>query len=444
MGTTVYVAVLYWIVPTFLAAEQSLFLAIPALVALSAYMGLYWGGWSWLLNRFAQQKPHALLLALFGAAAWVTLEWVRSWLFTGFPWAMLSDTQVYFPMIIQIASLTGAYGVSFLIVLGNFSIVLLFMKQDALTPRLLWSTLVGCALWGQLQLIGTSGLPSASMLTVSVLQGNVDQYKKWNDTFVEDIKTSYANLVRLAAETRAQVIVWPETSVPGFLLEDPTLRSWLTRTIANTQATHIVGTPTASGENIFNSAIAVLPTGQVTEQYDKQHLVPFGEAVPFQSYLGRWIPVLNALGGFTPGTASPILHAAGVPLGVSICYEAIFPNLVRQSVAQGAAVLVNITNDGWYLKTTAPYQHLAPNIFRAVENRRWMVRANNTGVSAFIDPYGRLQAQTSIYVTEAMTRSVTPRTDVTFYSRYGDVFVGFCVLTIVALGFGVRRARITP
>jgi len=141
----------------------------------------------------------------------------------------------------------------------------------------------------------------------------------------------------------------------------------------------------------------------------------------------RFIHVLNDLGGFTAGERSPVLSAGGVPVGVNICYEALFPNLVRQSVRHGAQIIANLTNDGWYMQTAAPYQHWAPNIYRAVENGRWVVRADNTGISGIIDPAGHVTASSPIFVPRVVTGTVQPLSDMTFFTRCGDLFVWACV-----------------
>jgi len=483
-GTAVYIALLYWIVPTFHAAGQSLWLSIPALVALSIYLGLFWGIWTWGLTTYGSRPTTAgmtnkknpssheeksssqkekssfheekssshkeklsspagvgggsISLCLFGAASWVALEWVRTWFLSGFPWALLADSQVHVLPLIQMSSITGSYGVSFLIILANLAMA--FMIDRHWKPLLLSGVLTGSAvIYGMLMLKTPFPQNPETPIRVALLQGNVDQYKKWNDVYVSEIKTTYETLAKRAEEAKAELIVWPETSVPGYLIQDLSLRAWLTKVIWRTDATHIVGSPAAEDDKIFNSAYVIHRTGWITGEYAKKHLVPFGEVIPFQAILGRWIPVLNALGGFTAGRKSPVLTARGIPVGMNICYEAIFPNLVRKSVKTGAQLIVNVTNDGWYMKTAAPYQHLAPNIYRAVENRRWLLRANNTGVSAIIDPYGRLVAQTPIYQTKILTGEVVPVSEQTFYTRFGNVFCWLCVLFCVVIG---RRARI--
>ena len=427
-GTLAYCGLLFWLVVTFHAASLSIFLGLLCLVALSAYLGVFWGAWCWFRTLINASIPPGVLRPLMASASWVALEYIRTTLFSGFPWTLLADSQVYHLPLIQIASVTGVYGVSFLIVWGNLALARAFRGYfRALIPFGL--TLILVLSTGYVKL---RQRPSGDQkpLKVALLQGNIDQYKKWNEAYVAEIKQTFQTLSERAAEQHVDLMIWPETSVPGYLTQDPALRVWLAGVILKSRAWHVLGAPAESDKKIFNAAFSISPLGLVQGMYAKKHLVPFGETVPFQSWLGVWIPVLNALGGFDSGALSPVLPVAGIPVGINICYEAIFPNLVRRSVEWGGQVIINITNDGWYMKTAAPYQHLAPNIFRAVENHRWLARSDNTGVSALIAPTGDIVAQTPIYLTRVLTGTVYSRTDLTFYTRFGDVFAWACLFFI--------------
>jgi apolipoprotein N-acyltransferase len=449
-GTLAYSGILYWIIVTFQAAHLSIFLACLCLLLLSGYLGLFWGLWACLL-----QKYQALLdgrgaqeyLALLGAAMWVALEYLRTYLFSGFPWTLLADSQVKFLPIIQIASITGVYGVSFLVVLVNLALAAVFSschprmplsgihrsveENDGFpltTAGMTASTIIICYLFGLSRLHHPQNASQGQPLKVALLQGNIDQYKKWDKAYVEEIERTYEGLINEASTTKPDIILWPETSVPGYLLQDPPLRDWLQRVVKNSRSSHLVGAPVMHDNNAYNSAFSLNTEGDLLGEYAKKHLVPFGETVPWGSVLGRFISVLNDLGGFTAGQNSPVLPVAGTTAGVNICYEAIFPNLVRQSIKQGAELIVNLTNDGWYMRTAAPYQHWAPNIFRAVENGRWLLRADNTGISGIIDPYGRIAAASSIFEPMVVKGTAIPLKEMTFYTRVGDAFAWICCL----------------
>ena len=426
-GTLAYSGILCWIIVTFRAAHLSIFLACFCLLLLAGYLGLYWGVWTWFLSRAHSGAP--LQFPLIGAAAWVALEYARTYLFSGFPWALLADSQVKMLPLIQIASITGVYGVSFLIVWFNLAVAT-WRPKSLVLP--LMAIVLACQ-FGHYRLHRSiTPLPSR-LIKVALLQGNIDQYKKWDKAYVEEIQKTYERLIAEATAAKPDIILWPETSVPGYLLQDPPLRNWLQKIVRNSHTSHLVGAPTIHDNNAYNSAFSLTHEGYLSGEYAKQHLVPFGEIVPWASVLGRCIRVLNDLGGFTSGKGSPVLNVAGIPVGINICYEAIFPNLVRQSVKEGAVLIANLTNDGWYMRTAAPYEHWAPNILRAVENDRWVVRADNTGISGIIDPCGRVQVASRIFEPAVIVGTAAGRTGLTFYTRFGDCFAWACVTVVFAL-----------
>lgn len=437
-GSLAYSGLLYWIVVTFKAAHQSLFLALPCLALLSAYLGLFWGAWAWSLARVGYSEKlrgryNSMLYPFFAAASWVALEYLRTYLFSGFPWTLLADSQTQHLFLIQMASVTGVYGVSFVLAAMNASIAVCIRERSLKTFGLTLTLTLFVLLFGMHRLQSAPMLPPAHTFKVALLQGNIDQYKKWDKAYVEEVKDTYEALALQAASQKPALIIWPETSVPGYLLQEADLREWMEALVQKTHTSHLLGSPSMDGKNAYNTSFSLNPKGKIEGEYEKQHLVPFGEVVPWAGFLGRYIRVLNELGGFTAGTRPPVLKAGGQLAGVNICYEAIFPNLVRTSVKKGARFIVNLTNDGWYMQTAAPYQHFAPNVFRAVENRRWLARADNTGISAIIDPYGRVTASTPIFQTTALVGDIQPLTILTFYTRYGDVFAILCCVFAVLL-----------
>jgi apolipoprotein N-acyltransferase len=431
-GTAASMGLLFWVVVTFQAAHQTLFLAIPCWILLSAYLGLYWGAWTaWL--SWIKGNP------LLAAAAWAGLEYLRTHLFSGFPWALSGDSQGRQLPVIQIASITGVYGVSFLIAGINAAIASLFVKSANRRLKItscagMTALLIAALAFGYRRL---SSPPEAhTPVRVALLQGSIDQYQKWDKTYERDIKKTYEGLAQQAADTRPELIVWPETSVPGYLLQDPPLRNWLTGVARKTGTYNIVGAPTFIERNSsYNSAFSLDPQGQILGQYDKTHLVPFGEWVPLAGFLGRWIHVLNDLGGFVPGKRSAVIPTHIGRAGVNICYEAVFPSVVRRSVRDGAEFIVNLTNDGWYMRTAAPYQHFIPNVFRAVENNRWVLRADNTGITALISPRGRIESESKIFVPAVIVGTIVPLTHLTFYTRYGDLWAWACLLLCIAFSW---------
>lgn len=439
-GLVAYTGLLYWIVPTFRAAEVSMPLGVGCTLLLALYLGLYIGLWAaaaaWIGHRLGPT-----LFSLFQAALWVLLEALRGMLFSGFPWLLLAYSQWHYEPLIQMCSLTGAYGVSFLIVFFNAALVTSFWSHGQSVTRRTYALTTALVVIALVMVYGFHTLsqprPAKTIpLTVAVLQGNVDQYKKWDRAYVEEILSTYTDLSVQAASRRPDLIVWPETAVPGYLLSEPNLLLWIQNLARQTQTFHLVGAPEERSGKAYNAAFMFKPDGEIVAEYDKMHLVPFGETVPFQKLLGRWIKVLNELGGFAAGKKQALLPGPLCSIGTTICYESIFPHQVRDSVRRGADLLINLTNDAWFLNTSAPHHHLLPYIFRAVENRRYAIRAANTGISAIIDPYGHVVALSPLFQQNILVGSVAPLRTLTPYTRWGDVFLLLCG-GIVLVGLAV-------
>lgn len=251
-----------------------------------------------------------------------------------------------------------------------------------------------------------------------------------------------AQLKKSTTENPSRIVIWPETSVPGWIPNEPKMLEWASGVVKRTGAYHLIGAVTQEQGRSYNSAFLFGPDGKIEGRYDKMHLVPFGEFVPFQKILGKWIPVLNDLGGFDAGQNPRILKTPDWPVGASICYESIFPEIARRQVLEGAAVLVNLTNDGWYLDTAAPEQHFAMNVFRAVENRIGLVRAANTGISGCIDPFGKIAQMTKLNQRTILDGFVSLRREETFYTKHGDIFAWACAAaSLIGIGWTFKKRK---
>jgi predicted amidohydrolase len=275
--------------------------------------------------------------------------------------------------------------------------------------------------------------PSTELpLAVAIVQGNIDQGVKWDPAWQSKALQLYRYLTLEAARERPRLIVWPETAVPFFLREDP--RRAELETLARAAGAYLlVGAPDRLSEQSRNSAFLVGPDGRMLGQYDKRHLVPFGEYVPLRRLL-FFVNVLagGGIGEFAPGKEATVFSTPAGRFGVVICYEAIFPGEVREFFLGGADFLVNITNDAWFGRSAAPAQHLAMAAFRAVENRAYLVRAANTGISAIVAPDGRIVRSSGLFTPAVLSAPITPRAGVSFYTRYGDLFAWGTVVVALA------------
>lgn len=455
--------VLHWIyVVTVVYGGVPFVVGVLAPIGLAGYTALHLGLFGWAAARLAQRRLDGPLLL---AAAFTAQEWLRHHVFTGFPWGVLGYAQHDNPLLMAVASLGGVHALSLVMALGSFG-ALTLLRDRAAGRR---PTLSGVAALGLV--VAAHGIgalvlaretpPAGGTLRVAVLQGNIAQDVKWNEDFIEETMQRYERLTREAALRGAEVILWPETAVPGSIDLDAGMRERLQRLAEQAQATLVVGAVGIEGRGrtarYFDSAFVLLPDGSITDRYDKAHLVPFGEYVPFADWIGGVVEALArgiAPASVTPGAGprvvaierpprSALPEAAVVPAGVSVCYELLFPDLMRRFVRDGASVLLAVTNDAWYGRTGAPYQFLAISALRAAETRSWMARAANTGVSALIDERGRVREQTGIFVEGLLVgdvplraRNATP----TFYVRHGDVVAWGCA-AIALLGIAPVQWR---
>jgi apolipoprotein N-acyltransferase len=445
-GMIANLGTLYWVYPTCRWGGVNPFWSLAAITSLSAYVSLYWATFGAFVHA-VDPRP-AWLRPFLLAAAWTSLEWLKSWLFTGFPWLPLAASQWQVPKHLPLAEMGGAYAVSFLIMLFNGALAE-FGRGWLEHRRPVWRaflpsvaavvTLTAVSVWIWRRPLRPAGAP----LAVSIVQANIDQYKKWDQAYEEDIRRGYTALTRRAAEETSDVIVWPETSVPGWVPNEPDDVDWVAGLARTARRPLLVGAATRENAGDFNAAFVFSSSGTIESVYRKQHLVPFGEYVPLRRIFARWVSALSRLGGdFAAGRSSAPLPVRGVPLGVNICFEDAFPRLTARAAAAGAQVLVNITNDGWYRDTAAPAQHFALNVLRAVETRRWVIRAANTGISGFIDPTGTVRSATPLLTSAVITSTVTPHTVETTYVRHGDAFAVACLIfTLLPILISARKTR---
>jgi apolipoprotein N-acyltransferase len=444
-GLTLYVGSISWVTNT-MTAYGGLPRWVSALVLLglasylAVYIGLFGAGAS-LLGGAAWPVE---LLGL--PALWVALEYLRTYALTGFPWALLGYTQYRRATLLPVASVTGVYGLSFLAVLVNVALARAILDPSRRLRTLLAAGgIVSALVWlpGLL-----SPLPAerehGPELEVALVQGNVDQALKWEPSMQMATIERYRDLSLAAASRHPALIVWPETAAPFFLRYDPVLRGRVLDIAAETGSYLLVGSPDIepgegrAGERYTNSVFLVSPDRRLLDKYDKIHMVPFGEYVPLKPILFFVQKLAYGIGDFQGGRTYTIFHLPQGRFGATICYEAIFPAQVRRYVREGADFLVNVTNDAWFGRSAAPAQHLAMAALRAAENRRYLIRAANTGISAIVDPRGRIVRASDIFVPAVIADRIRLERGQTFYTRHGDLFAWACVAGAIAACLGER------
>jgi apolipoprotein N-acyltransferase len=457
-GGVGYLGILRWIPHTMInyggvPVPLSYGILLLLVVYVGMYVGVFTAGWAWSLRHW----PRGVVLVV--PALWVALEWVRAHALSGFPWASLGYSQYLNAPLIQVAEWTSVYGVSFALVLGN--VVIAQLLYGALQRR--WEQLgLPCALgllglvavwgyggWRLYQTSNATAAPDADV-GVALLQGNIEQSLKWDLAAREAIDAVYRRLtLEAAADPNIDLIVWPEAATPFLFANDRAYQARQLRLAQEAGRPLLFGSPTYSREGdqdvMYNSAFLIGPDATLRGRYDKIHLVPFGEYIPLRRVLFFLDKLVEGLGDFRRGEAHTVMAIPQGRFAVLICFEVIFPDLVRRFVRQGAQFLVNITNDAWFGYSPASYQHLAMVVLRAVENRLPIVRAANTGISAVISPTGRIVQQTDLFVrTWIRDRITAVDGPMTFYARWGDLFAYGCVLvTVVALAWGIARHKHT-
>ncbi len=425
-GLSYFSSALYWIAPTLKKyGNIPLPLGILALLGLSAYLSLYFGLFSlslrWLRGGLLYLSP----------LLWVGLEVLRETLFTGFPWASLGYTVSCDLPFIQWASVGGIYLLSFLMMF----LAVLFYRGRRGTALLLWFFL---HLAGFLMM----GPYSRGRFKVTILQNSWDFSPPITVEKANEVLREYEKLGEEAAREGAQLLVFPETTVPFIYLSEPSWRNYI-QGLARRWKVWIVFSATWVEEGRFyNSVFSISPHGEI-KRYSKIHLVPFGEYNPLP-FLRRLVPrIAMEIGDFSPGKDILLLNFEEHRFASPVCYEAIFPELVRKMVGQGAEFIVNLTNDAWYGRSSAPWQHFYQARLRAVENRRYLIRAASSGISAVVDPYGRILARSEIYKTQGITSYFSPGKDLSIYTLMGKYQRLFYLLSsFILVAFLLARSLV--
>jgi apolipoprotein N-acyltransferase len=451
----------------------SWWVSIPALLLLALYMSSYLAlfcaamNWAW--------KKQELFVIWIGPLLWVALDYIRSYLFSGFPWQDLAYSQYKTLLLIQTADLIGHFGITFHIVLVNcLSVIFLVLWLDsrkvdrqtdlvfkqkyrstfykAILPALCIILLVmayNLLRYNQVQ----GQLEKSPTMSVAVIQGNSRQDQKWSPAMRAKTIDIYAKLSGLAirqGNSSPDLLVWPETALPFYIENNAYFNRLINRLIKKEKVCLLSGAPYIEGnqteerqgnresKRFYNSAFLVSPDGKVAGRYDKQHLVPFGEYVPLGRYLPLPGPLVENIGDFSSGDSATPLSCQSAEIGVLICFESIFPDLARELTISGANLLTNITNDAWFGRSSAPWQHMSMAVFRAVENRRSLARSANTGISTIIDPLGRLAGISPLFEPYFLVAEVPLLEEKTIFTRVGHYFGLLCLLALIPVGILIR------
>jgi apolipoprotein N-acyltransferase len=456
-----FAGTLYWITHVMAAyGGLSIWAAVPVNAALVAYLALFPALFAVVTRRIVM--AHGPLMVMTAPLVWVATELGRTYLLTGFPWVLLGYSQAKVLPIAQLASVFGVYGVSMLVASMSAAMAFVAMRPaDVSRPAkagryyvrytpaaitLLAVLLV--AAWGSRRLTASAWTHQGDAIRVGLVQGNVDQAEKWNPARAAAIFDDYLRLTRRALREGAEFVLWPESSTPFIFEEDPAGAARVRAVARQARAPILFGSDQIewrtqgsqrTAERYFNSAFLVRDDGTTGGVYRKMHLVPFGEYVPLQRLLFFAAPLTEQSGAFSAGDRAELLPVHGHPASVSICYEVVYPALVRAFVLGGSELLTTITNDAWFGRTSAPYQHFEQASMRAIEEGRYLVRSANTGISGIVDPYGRVVEKSALFESAVLVGEARFLRTSTFYARHGDLLAYASVVMSAALLVVSRR-----
>jgi apolipoprotein N-acyltransferase len=447
-GLVYFAGTLYWLVETMTTfGGLATAFAVFAAALLVAYLSLFPAAFALIVGRLQRSMGtrNAILCA---APVWVATELGRQYVWDGFPWALLGYSQVSVLPIAQLASVTGVYGLSGLLALTSAAVALMIVdrtRQRWIAGGAVAALVVACAAWGSARLANGSLAASGDPVRVAVVQGNILQADKWNPRLRDAIIGRYLTMTRQAIDRGAAFIIWPESSMPVNFDDDVIRAGPIRRMAREAGVTLLIGSdqeervrpdapPGDPGYRLYNAAFLVKTDGTVGAVYRKMHLVPFGEYVPLQRLLFFVAPIVEKVSAFTPGE-SPVMIPVGThKASTAICYEVIFGSLIRRFVHDGSELLTTITNDAWYGRTSAAPQHWDQAALRSIENGRYLARAANTGISGFVDPYGRVLEKSALFEQALLVQDVRFLQARTIYTRIGDLVAWLSLaFTIAAL-----------
>lgn len=459
-GVVYFTGTLYWITRVMAVyGDLQWWVAVLINALLVAYLALFPAIFALIVRRIVVAHGPAALMA--APLVWVTAELGRTYFLTGFPWVLLGYSQSPVLPIAQLASVFGVYGVSMLVAAVSAALALIAVGPPKAGPYVplgryvplcvVLLALAVVAVWGSRRAAGREWTHTGDPIRVGLIQGNVDQGQKWDPARASAIFHEYLRMTREAIAQGAQFVLWPESSTPFYFEEDRPGAEMVRAIARDARVTILFGSDQVDWrvegnkkipDKYYNSAFVVRPDGTTAGAYRKMHLVPFGEYVPLKELLFFAAPLVEAVGPFSAGVDPTLLPVNGHPVSVAICYEVVYPNLIRQFVVRGSELLTTITNDAWFGSTSAPYQHFAQASMRAIEEGRYLVRSANTGISGIVDPYGHVVAETRIFEPAVVVGEARFLRHSTFYARHGDIVAyASAVMTLALVVVSRRRVQ---
>ncbi len=448
-GGTYFAGTVYW-TSGVMAQYGGLSVPVAASIAglLVAYLALFPAFFALFLHVLTvRYGARGLILA---PLVWTASEYGRLAIFSGFPWVLLGYSQVPFLAVAQAASVTGVFGVSAVIAAVGTSLAWAVVgrgRTRLMLPAAAAAVVLALVTWGQSRLTGNVLVGAGRPLRVGIVQGNVPQDQKWDPSEARQIFDRYLRLSAQAVHEGAKLVIWPESATPFYFEVSPDETDVLRQLARRWKISLLIGSDQwerTTPPKVYNAAFLVRPDGSTGGVYRKVRLVPFGEYVPLKSLLFFAAPLVQGVSDFSAGTAVNTLPIESGRISTAICYEVVYPGLIREGVLGGSELLTTITNDAWFGRSSAPWQHFQMATMRAIEQGRYLVRAANTGISGVVDPYGRVLVASSLFVEGTWTSDVRLIDDRTVYAQIGDV-VAWASVIVTALAVALAcRQKVSP
>ena len=439
-GITFSLIAFNWMFLFLLTNTNSFKAALITAIMFWLYQTIYFVIWSMFFNIIKKNK--IIIIAVFIAGLWIVLEYIKNYFLSGFPINLLGYSQSSFTQIIQVADIVGVYGVSFVIILINFLLFCWLYNRNK--KYLICSIIIFISLlcYGFIKINQISKIADENEIKIGVVQPNIEQYKKWDEKRKNEISNRLFLCSQEFKHFDIDILLYPETVLPGkLLLEEPI--QILTRKISNYAKISLIGGKYYENSKIYNSIFIIGNNGNIIDKYKKKHLVLFGEYVPFKNFLVDLLKKVNMSDNFNKANNIEVYNFDKYTLGINICSENYYPYLSRELVLKGATLLTTHSNDAWCDGLSYPYQHFVLNAFRAIENRKYLIVASNTGISGVITPTGKVIKQTKNQEQVCFEETVYTNKYLTVYDKIGDLFVYLCMtyIVLVLLIYGIFRTR---
>ncbi|MBR3654281.1 MAG: apolipoprotein N-acyltransferase [Elusimicrobia bacterium] len=429
-----------WMYVFMLVNTKSVKAALIVAILFWLYQTIYFVLWSLIINIIKNYKK--IITTIFAAGLWIVFEYIKNYFLSGFPINLLGYSQSSFTQIIQFADIFGVYGISFVIILINFLLFYWLYNKNKKFLVLAVSISFVLLVYGFIRINQISKINNKDEIKIGVVQPNIAQEKKWRKSLKDEIINTIYTTAQFFKDKNCDVILYPETLLPRMLEQVEEIQT-LVKSISEYSDLSLIGGKTVENKNLYNAIFLISQTGNIVDKYKKKHLVLFGEYVPFENFLVKLLEKVNLTDNFAEEVELRVFEFDKYTLGINICSENYYPYLSRELVLKGATLLTTHSNDAWCDGLSYPYQHFVLNIFRAIENRKYLIVASNTGISGVIAPTGKVIKQTKNQEQICFEEIVYANNYITVYDKIGDLFIYLCTVYVilVLLAYGIFRRK---